>query len=268
MKDDNRTDIDIQEIIRIVKQTNALFHHEENRRCTVKKGDRDFVTKVDFSVQEFLWTELGSRFPDIQFLSEEKDNRDVDFSRPYWILDPVDGTTNLIYDFRFSAVSLALCAGGDELAAGVIYQPYSDELFHAVCGQGAWLNDQPIHVGTAATMEESLVILGTNPYDRSRAKQDFDVYEKIFEAACEIRILGSAALDLAYVACGRADAFLERHLKPHDFAAGVLLIREAGGKVTDFSGVDVAIAQSGDLLTANEAIWRKMFEAYAPLLRA
>jgi myo-inositol-1(or 4)-monophosphatase len=268
MEDFNITDIDIEEIIRIVKQTGPLFGDEAKRHSAVVKGDRDFVTQVDLAVQEYLWSELGRQFPGVQFLSEEKDNRESDFSRPYWILDPVDGTTNLIYDFRFSAVSLALCAGGDALAAGVIYQPDSGELYSAVKGRGARRNDRPLHVGTAGTMNESLVIVGTNPYERSRAKQDFAVFEKIFEDAREIRILGSAALDLAYVACGRADAFVERNLKPYDFAAGLLLIREAGGKVTDFHGAEVSLAHSGDILAANEAIWQKLFTGYAPLLRA
>ena len=141
-------EIDTQRVIELVKSVRPLFmDHERASRITVK-GVADFVTQVDFQVQERMRSGLFDMYPQVQFMGEEKDNRDIDFSGAVWILDPVDGTTNLIHDFRCSALSLALCDRG-QLELGIIYQPYRDELFLAQRGRGAFLNGSPIHVSSA-----------------------------------------------------------------------------------------------------------------------
>jgi myo-inositol-1(or 4)-monophosphatase len=159
----------------------------------------------------------------------------------------------LIHDFRHSAVSLALCID-HEIAAAVIYLPFSDEVFHACKGQGAFLNGLPIHVSKTDMLQNSLISLGTNPYDRSFTNEDFTLFKNIFMQCRDIRRLGSAAMELAYVACGRLDAYIERGLKSWDYAAGGLLIKEAGGTITDYRGVEIDIEYTHNILSGNSKI--------------
>ncbi|MCB7320839.1 inositol monophosphatase family protein [Lacrimispora sp. 210928-DFI.3.58] len=245
--------VDAEKIKALVKSIKPLFMDHKRASQIKVKGVSDFVTQVDFQVQETMKEGLRSLYPQIQFMGEEKDNSDIDFSGSVWILDPVDGTTNLIHDFRQSALSLALCTGG-VVELGIIYQPYTDEMFWAVKGQGAWLGDTPIHVSQVDTLERSLVSIGTCPYDHSLAEKNFKAFQEIFLHCSDIRRMGSAAIDLAYVACGRTEAFFERSLKPWDFAAGLLLVEEAGGKVTDFNGDPVDVTGPSQIMAGNGCI--------------
>ena len=183
------------------------------------KGREDFVTQVDIRVQEYMRNELSKRWPDVQFMGEEKDNSDIDFNGAVWILDPVDGTTNLIHDFKDSALSLGLCEQG-QVTLGVIYQPFLDEIFWAQKGKGAFCNGKPIHVSDTRKLEDSLVAVGTSPYHRDLTEENFNAIRCIYEHCVDIRRMGAASVDLAYVACGRVEAYFERNLKPWDFAAG------------------------------------------------
>ncbi len=145
-------------------------------------------------------------------MGEEKDNSDIDFDGTFWILDPVDGTTNLIHDFRNSAVSLGLCDKG-EMICGVVYQPFSGEVFHAVRGKG--LPEPKAHsCQLAASMAESLISIGTTPYEHEYADRNFEIFKKVFLDCQDIRRIGSAAIELCFVACGRLEAFFEMNLKP------------------------------------------------------
>ena len=166
-------EIDTQRVIELVKSVRPLFmDHERASRITVK-GAADFVTQVDFQVQERMRSGLFDMYPQVQFMGEEKDNRDIDFAGAVWILDPVDGTTNLIHDFRCSALSLALCDRG-QLELGIIYQPYRDELFLAQRGRGAFLNGSPIHVSSVSDLGQSLISIGTSPYNHDLADRNFE----------------------------------------------------------------------------------------------
>ena len=246
-------EIATQRVIELVKSVRPLFmDHERASRITVK-GAADFVTQVDFQVQERMRRGLFDMYPQVQFMGEEKDNRDIDFSGAVWILDPVDGTTNLIHDFRCSALSLALCDRG-QLELGIIYQPYRDELFLAQRGRGAFLNGSPIHVSSVSDLGQSLISIGTSPYNHDLADRNFEDIKRVFLKCSDIRRTGSAAVDLAYVACGRLEAYFERCLKPWDFAAGMLLIEEAGGRVTTFAGSAVDVTRPSDILSSNGRI--------------
>lgn len=149
-------------------------------------------------------------------------------------------------------------AGTVEL--GIVYQPYTDEMFVAVKGKGAFLNGKPIHVSEAKTLSESLVTIGTSSYYHELADWIFKVFKEVFLSCQDIRHLGSAALDMAYVACGRVDAFFEAILQPWDFAAAKLLIEEAGGKVTDFSGNDIPTGEPAEILAGNGKINEELLE--------
>lgn len=253
--------VDLQKILDLIRSIKPLFMDHERASHIQVKGVADFVTQVDFQVQELIQQGLKELYPQVQFMGEEKNNDDIDFSGQLWILDPVDGTTNLIHDMRHSALSLAYCQDG-QLEMGVIYQPYTDEMFWAVRGQGAWLNGNPIHVSTEQELGTSLVAIGTSPYRHDMAEKNFELFKQVYLNCADIRRLGSAALDLAYVACGRVDAYLERDLKPWDFAAGVLLVQEAGGTVTDYRGKQVNFSGKCDIIGGNGHIGEILVERF------
>ncbi len=227
--------IDFQKVTDFVLRTGPILRSRIGSGDVTVKGRADFVTATDLAVQELLRNELGSLYPDVSMMAEEKDNREIDPSASFWILDPVDGTTNLIHDYRQSAVSLAYVEDG-VLTAGIIYQPYTEELFTAVRGHGAFLNGAPMRIHPADSLENCLISFGTAPYRKEMASVTFDTAMRIFRDAADVRRSGSAALDIAYVAAGRTDGFFEFSLYPWDYAAGKLMVEEAGGVLTDFAG--------------------------------
>ena len=224
------------------------------------KGETDYVTNVDVAIQAFLRERLVALAPDVQFMGEEQDNTGLDLTRPCSILDPVDGTTNLIHQFQHSAISLALAEGG-QIVFGVVYNPYTEECFTARRGGGALRNGVPIHVSDVSRLEDSLLSTGTVPGRRELADAAFWQMRVLYDRCQDVRRTGCASLDLCWVACGRLDGFFERGLNPWDFAAGVLLVEEAGGQVTDFSGNPVDITQAGDILASNGRIGGQIREA-------
>ena len=174
----------------------------------------------------------------------------MDPARPYWILDPIDGTTNLIHDCHQSCVALALW-DGEKLVFGCCYNPFRDETFAAELGKGAYLNGRPIHVSDMSEMEKALVIVGTSPYEREKTDRVFDMVKRIFQRSADIRRLGSAELDLCWVACGRADCYVEYNLKPWDYAAGSVILHEAGGKLSDCAGQEPKLPFNSDICCSN-----------------
>lgn len=251
--------IDFEKIIEIVKEAAQLFGNDDAAAHIKEKGQADFVTEVDMAVQTLLCSQLQKLYPDIQFMGEEKDNSDIDFSKPVWILDPVDGTTNLIFRFPESCISLGFVAD-HQILAGIIYNPYHDELFFTKKGEGAYLNGRAIHVRSSRDMSKCLIGVGTSPYQHELSDGVFRQIINVFNHAADIRRLGSAAMDLAYVACGRTDAFFELVLRPWDFAAGQLLVEEAGGRVTDFSGNSIFPEGPTAVLASNGLIHDEMIE--------
>lgn len=204
------------------------------------KGDKDLVTEVDRESERLVVAHLVAAFPDDSIVAEEGVYRQGD-STARWIIDPLDGTTNYAHGFPWFCVSIGLEAAG-EIVAGVIYNPLHNELFTATKGGGAFLNGRRLQVSTRSLLQNSL--LGTGfPYDcASDPDNNFMHFIRFQKAARGIRRAGAAALDLAYVAAGRLDGFWELKLKPWDVAAGILLVREAGGTVTTFDGLPYDIS--------------------------
>ena len=199
-----------------------------------KKGEIDLVTEADLAAETTILEILGSHFPEDNILSEEAGDQDLASSRT-WIVDPLDGTTNFAHGFPFFAVSIALETAG-EIVLGVVYSPIMEEFFHARLGKGAYLNEKPIHVSSASELRESLVATGF-PYDiRKRPTRIFDRFQRMVRGSQGIRRAGAAAIDLCYVAAGRLDGYWEENLKPWDTAAGLLMVKEAGGTLTNFEG--------------------------------
>ena len=212
------------------------------------------MTQVDVCIQEFVRAGLESLCPEIQFMGEEKDNHTIDFSKPFWIMDPVDGTTNLIHDFKCSCISLALCVHG-KIVFGVICHLYLNELFYAIRGKGAWLNGKRLSVSRTTELSQGLICTGTSPYYKKELGASvFEDLKNVYFNCEDIRRTGSAALDMAWVAAGRADACFERRLCPWDFAAGIILIEEAGGSVSDFLGAPLEFYKKCDVIGGNGII--------------
>ncbi len=260
----NTDKINIEELEALLKKAGKLFADRNAAAHTREKGVADYVTEVDFAVQQFIRRRLEELYPEVQFLSEEKSNEEIDKDGLVWVLDPVDGTTNLIHDYRASVISLALMQKGS-VVLGMIYNPYTDELFSAQKGKGSYCNGQKIEVSGAETMEKCLISIGTSPYYKEMAEKNFKVFQAIFKDCQDIRRSGSAALDLAYVACGRIEAYFERNLKIWDYAAGMLLVRESGGQVTDYRGNDADTEMISNITAANPKINSVLTEKYLHL---
>ena len=238
----------LKEAADIVGSAARIILDHEALRIEQKLGHMNFVTSVDSAVQEYLKDRLTALIPGSAFIGEEKENRSLD-DGPTWIVDPVDGTTNLIHDYRCSSISVAL-AENKKPVLGVVCQPYSGEMFTAETGKGAMLNGRPIHVSDVP-FEKALIAVGTSPYNAELAEKSCRLAYRYLQSAADIRRSGSAAVDLAYVACGRIEAFFELLLHPWDYAAGALLIAEAGGcfempfrECPDYGATDAIIGVS------------------------
>lgn len=203
-------------------------------RIGTKSAARDLVTEADLESERCLVELLRAALPGHAIESEEA-VRDADSERPRWFLDPLDGTVNFVHGLPCFAVSMGLFADGEPQVA-VVHAPRLAETFHAVRGGGAFLGEQRLAVSRARTLGEALLATGF-PYRRQElAHNNLENFARLFLEVRDLRRMGSAALDLAYVAAGRFDAFWELHLAPHDVAAGALLVREAGGLVSDLDG--------------------------------
>lgn len=209
---------------------------ERDDGVKVKPGTANFVTVYDVKVQEFLMREITALIPSAVFIAEEKENDASVLRGEYcFIIDPIDGTTNFIHDYRHSCISLAMVSFG-ETVFGAIYDPYLDEMFSAEKGEGAFLNGKPMRVSDRP-MPLAVAAFGTCPYYKDTlADKTFALARDVFVAASDMRRPGSAALDLAYLAAGRNDLFFEFLLSPWDIAAGMLLLSEAGGIATQIDG--------------------------------
>ncbi len=241
--------MDIRDVIELVKQAKPFIQNRDMADHIKVKGPADYVTQVDTNVQKFLSEKLYELAPQIQFLGEEEGLHAMS-SDTFWILDPVDGTTNLIHDYQHSTVSLGLYEKG-EIVMGVIYDPFREEVFYAEKGKGSFRNGESIHAAQEGTLGETIVAIGTAPYQKELAHENFQRFERIFMKCQDIRRTGSAAMDLAYVACGRIGGFFEARLQPWDFAAGMLLVEEAGGRITRFDGSAVNPVEPGGILATN-----------------
>jgi len=234
----------------------------------VEKARQDYASEVDAQAENEIIRELKRAFPDHAFLGEEGGQRGQ--SRYVWVIDPLDGTSNYLRGFPHFCVSIALLDNG-EPQHGVIFDPLRNELFTASRGGGAFLNDRRIRVSPRNGLTGALLTTGFPPRDRANLRPQLNAIEALLREAEDIRRTGSAALDLAYVACGRSDGYFEAGLKPWDVAAGVLLVREAGGRCCDYFGRAEPI-ETGHLVAGNikivDALQKSLVESgYAKVFR-
>ena len=223
-----------------------------------KKGTIDLVTDVDVAVERMFRALVSERFPDHQVLAEELGGQAAVPPGPCWVFDPIDGTTNFAHGLPIFCSSLALEIDGiAEVAA--VYDPNRRELFTAERGGGAFLNGRPLHVSTTKTLIDAMLVTGF-PYDiHSRIEEIVGLFGAFVGRARAVRRLGSAAIDLCYIAAGRMDGFWESDLKPWDIAGGALIVAEAGGRVTNMDGSAFA-SRGGHLLATNGLLHDAMLQ--------
>jgi len=248
------------EIERAARETSAFILKESEEfdiNRAEKKGLNDFVSYVDKGAEKMLVEKLSHLLPEAGFITEEGTSKKIGL-KYCWVIDPLDGTTNFLHGFHPYAISIAL-KEYDEIVAGIVYEVSGYESFTAWKGGGAWLNGSKIRVSEAAKLADSLVATGFPYSDFSK----IDSYMKCLTHFCKhthgIRRLGSAAIDLAYVACGRFEVFYEYGLHPWDVAAGTLIVREAGGRVSDFSGNENNITGE-EFIAANSSVFPEVLE--------
>ena len=235
-----------------------------------RKGPADFVSAADKAAERTILEELRHARPDWGIIAEEGGSVEGDPSKPRWVVDPIDGTSNFLHGLPHFAISIAVeepkPSGRHEVVAGLVYQPITDESFWAEKGRGAWLHDRRLRVSARRDLSEALLATGI-PF---KGHGDFDEWERIFRTVgpeiAGIRRYGSAALDLAWVAAGRFDGFWETDLNAWDVAAGELLVREAGGFVTDFRGGD-QVRERKQWLAATDALHPRLLKLVATALR-
>lgn len=240
-----------------------LKAHDIDFHMNAKPGDQNFVTEYDVATQNCLMEAIARELPEAVFIGEEKDNDPAVLNSgvPCFIIDPIDGTTNFIHDFRISCISVGVCVSG-AIVYGAIYDPYTDTMYTGERGKGAYMTiagvTRSIHV-RGGGLSENMIMFGASPYKRDRfADKTFRTLRKIFDRARELRCLGSAAIHMAYVSCGRAGGFIEYELSPWDYAAASVIIEEAGGIITQMNGEPVTFDKPCSIAAASPAVYQDL----------
>ncbi len=221
------------------------------------KGAVNPVTETDTAAEALILARLRAAFPEHAILGEETGGSPWNVPGPIWLVDPLDGTNNFAHGFPHFCVSIGLMSAG-ELQVGVVYDPLRDELFTAQRGAGATLNGAPIHVTSVARLADAFLATGFGYNRRVAADNNTRRLDDFLRRSQGVRRAGSAALDMAYVACGRFDGYWESYLSPWDLAAGVLLVQEAGGRCSDYSGGTAHLHSGREVLVSNGLIHGEM----------
>ncbi len=251
-----------EQMASIAREAGALVLGYFRQKVKIEyKGDVDLVTVADRTSEKFIVERVRALWPDFNIMGEEG-TRQESGSEYRWYIDPLDGTTNFAHGYPVFCVSMGLEHRG-EMIAGVLYDPTRDELFAAEKGKGAYLNGERIRVSQTRTMAESLLATGFPSHKRHK-NPNIHFYHEITLRSHGVRRAGSAALDLANVACGRYDAFWEFNLNPWDTSAGVLLVQEAGGKVTRYDGSPFRI-DSRETLASNGLLHEELMRVFAQI---
>lgn len=241
-----------EKVIQAVHRTRKFIVNPELYRSVDMKGEADFVTAADYAVSSFLEEELHKLAPSVGFMSEEEKPHELPPTR--WILDPVDGTTNLVYGYRMSSVSLALLEEG-KIRFGVVYNPYTRETFYAIRGKGAFSGGTRLQVNDRLP-HDGLVEFGAGSTRKGEADEVFELGKDIFKNVLDLRRICSSALSLSFIGAGRLNGYFEKTLKPWDYAAASLIIEEAGGRLCDWYGKPVQFDVPGGIIAGSP----KMFE--------
>lgn len=229
--------------------------------------DANMVTVYDVEIQNFLIEKIKQIIPSAVFFAEEQDNdKDVTKAEYCFVIDPIDGTTNFVHGYLHSCISVAMLCFGKPVF-GAVYNPYMDEMFYAVRGEGAYLGNRRISVSDRP-LSRSIVAVGTSPYNKQTMGSDtFRLAYEIYRGCSDVRRFGTAALSLCYVAAGRTDGFFELALSPWDFAASALIISEAGGIVTDIQGEEIGFSAVTSVVAAAPCVHKFIVETARGVLK-
>lgn len=257
---DKTIDKAIDESIALVKEAGKMLLNEiDEKKVISKAGTANFVTEIDIMVQKKIVSRLKELIPESNIIAEEANENKFSLGKYTWILDPVDGTTNLMYGYKFSAIALGLFVEGQPYA-GIVYNPFLNELFFAQKGKGAFVNEEQIKVTENRFLKDSLITFGTSPYDRNKADETFRITKNVFLKCRDVRRTGSAALDICSVAAGRVDGFYEMELQPWDYAAASIILEEAGGKITNWQGKNLDYISKTSAIATNSCIHDELME--------
>jgi len=251
----------LEQIKSVVRDAGLIILQAHNIESSIesKQGSANFVTKYDIEVQNYLYQHLSILFPNADFLGEEDLQRKTVDSEYCFIIDPIDGTTNFILNYKHSAISVALMHN-NEIEFGVVYNPYLNELFYAEKGKGAHLNDKPLKVHNLA-LKDGIVGFGTSPYYPEKADETFSLAKKLFDLALDLRRTGSAALDICYMAANRYVLYFEFYLSPWDFAAASLILTEAGGVIKTLEQNELNYMTPCSVVAANPVSYQDFLKA-------
>ncbi|RWO21376.1 inositol monophosphatase family protein [Mesorhizobium sp.] len=247
----------VQAAMKAGRSLSRDFGEVQNLQVSMK-GPGDYVSQADRKAEEILFTELSKARPGYAFLMEERGLIEGDDSQHRWIVDPLDGTTNFLHGIPLFAISIALERQG-QIVAGVVYNPAMDELYTAERGGGAFMNDRRLRVSGRTKLIDTVIGCGVPHLGRGQHGNFLIELRNVMAEVSGVRRLGSASLDLAYVAAGRMDGFWETGLSAWDVAAGILLIREAGGFISDFAGGQNML-DGGSIVAGNETIQRALLK--------
>lgn len=257
-----------EEIEKTAREAGSFIRNEVTNfdisRAEVK-GLNNFVSYVDKSAEEIIVNRLKNLLPEAGFKTEEGTTAQAEDQKYVWVIDPLDGTTNFMHGCPPFAVSIGL-REYDEPVAGVVYEITADEMFKAWKNGGAWLNGKQIRVSSAAKLSESLVATGFPYSDFSRLGKYIELFTWFLKNSHGVRRLGSAATDIAYIACGRFEAFYEYGLYPWDIAAATIILREAGGRISDFSGNEKNLT-GHEVVAASESVFFEILEIVSNFMK-
>lgn len=254
-------DPELKDMIAWARQAGAILREGYGRQHQINhKGRVDLVTEMDHRSEAYLLEQIRAQFPDHSIETEESGFL-PGANQARWYIDPLDGTTNYAHAIPFFCVSLAFARDG-RTELGVVYEPMRDECFSAQRGKGAWLNDRPIHVSPTTEMLHSLLVTGF-PYEpHSVQESNLPAFAHFTPISQGVRRLGAAALDLCYIAAGRCEGYWEQTLRPYDFAAGALIVEEAGGRITTLTGQPDLFQPPYSILAGNPAIHTQMLAEF------
>ncbi len=231
-------------VIALVKQAGQFVFDRDLKERVSMKGAADFVTAIDLKISGFMKEQLAVLTPEIGFMSEEGDDN---LKAERWILDPIDGTTNLVYDYNMSSVSLAHF-DGKQIVFGVIYNPYNGDLFVAKRGEGVYYNGERLGQAPDREPGNCLIEFGAGSTKKQYTEQSFAIAKDIFSACLDLRRICSSALAIAYVAAGKINGYFERSIKPWDYAAASLMLEECGARCCDWNGEPIQYDEPSSFL--------------------
>lgn len=252
----------LTEIKEVVREAGLILKnaHAGSENIFEKSGFANFVTAYDCQIQEFLVDKLKEAFPEAGFIGEENHLQEPLGQGYYFIIDPIDGTTNFIHDYHHSCISVGVAYQGQGIM-GVVYNPYLDEMYWAKKGEGSYCNEKCLTVRNSS-LEESIVAFGCARYNSEETDRSFDFAKKLYLQSHGIRNGGSSAMDICHIASGRNGLYFEMLLQPWDYAAASVILEEAGGVITTMDGFPITLDAPCSILAGSPVVWKESMDLW------